>query len=84
MKKTEHIAAFFEPPGRDSLFAGIGPADVHNRDPRELPLVASGATVVGDGILAKARDANVVFCQLVALLRHRCRRSGAFVRRERR
>src|SRR5205807_8929982 len=65
MKKAEHIAAFFEPPSRNSLFAGVGPSDVHTRAPHVLPLVASGATPVGDGILAKARDANVVFCQLV-------------------
>jgi len=64
MRKAEHIAAFFEPPGAHSLLAGIGPADVHNRDPRELPLVSSGATPVGDGVLAKADGANVVFCQL--------------------
>jgi len=65
MKKAEHIAASFAPPGRDSLLAGVGPADVHNRDPRELPLVSGGAAVLGDGILAKAENANVVFCQLV-------------------
>jgi hypothetical protein len=65
MKKSEHIAAFFEPPGVKSLLAGIGPADVHNRDPREMPLVSAGATVLGDGVLAKADGANVVFCQLV-------------------
>jgi hypothetical protein len=64
MKKAEHIAAFFDPPGVNSLFAGIGPADLHNRDPRELPLVSSGATIVGDGVLAKADGANLVFCQL--------------------
>jgi hypothetical protein len=44
--------------------AGVGPADVHNRDPRELPLVSGGAVVIGNGILAKADHANVVFCQL--------------------
>src|SRR5439155_17680286 len=38
MKKREHLAAYFESPGMKSLLAGIGPADVHNRDPRELPL----------------------------------------------
>jgi len=65
MKKGEHIAAYFEPARVSSLLAGIGPADVHNRDPRELPLVASGATVIGNGVLAKADDANVVICQLV-------------------
>jgi hypothetical protein len=44
--------------------AGVGAADVHNRDPRELPLVANGAEVIGDGILGKAENANVVFCQM--------------------
>jgi len=64
MKKAEHIAAYFDKFGKDSLLAGVGPADVHNRDPRDLPLVSAGADVIGDGVLAKARDANVVFCQL--------------------
>ncbi|MCY3022818.1 MAG: hypothetical protein NTW87_27885 [Planctomycetota bacterium] len=65
MKKGEHIAACFEPAGASSLLAGVGPADVHNRDVREMPLVSGGASVVGDGVLAKAENANVVFCQLV-------------------
>jgi hypothetical protein len=64
-KKQEHIAAYFEPPGTNSLLAGIGPADVHVRDPRQLHLVAGGATITGNGILAKAESANVVLCQLV-------------------
>lgn len=64
MKRAEHIAAFFEPFGADSPLAGIGPADVHNRDPREMPLVSGGAEVYGDGVLAKARGANVVFLQI--------------------
>jgi hypothetical protein len=64
MKKGEHIATYFEPPGVNSLFAGVSPADVHNRDPRELPLVSRGAAVVGDGVLARGEDANVVFCQM--------------------
>ncbi len=65
MKKAEHIAAYFEPFGTASPLAGVGPADVHNRDPKEFSLVAAGATVVGDGVLAKADNANVVICQLV-------------------
>ncbi|HZY89362.1 MAG TPA: hypothetical protein VFE78_31355, partial [Gemmataceae bacterium] len=64
-KRGEHIAAYFEPPGVKSLLAGVGPADVHNRDPRELPLVTAGAAALGDGVLAKAENANVVFCQLL-------------------
>jgi len=65
MKKEEHISAYFAPLGSNSLLAGIGPADVHNRDPRKLSLVIKGATVIGDGILTKAQNANVVFCQFV-------------------
>jgi hypothetical protein len=64
MSKQEHIATWFEPPGVASLFAGVAPADVHNRDPRALPLVSGGARVLGDGVLAQAEGANVVFCQL--------------------
>jgi hypothetical protein len=64
IKPAEHIACYFEPFSTNSPFAGVGPADVHNRDPRELPLVSAGAQLVGDGILAKAQGANVVFCQL--------------------
>jgi hypothetical protein len=62
MQTTEHIAAFFPPFSADSLLAGIAPADIHNRDPRKLPLVVGGATAYGDGVLAAT--GNVVFCQL--------------------
>jgi hypothetical protein len=64
-RPREYISSAFDSPGRASLLAGVGPADVMNRDPREMPLVSGGATVVGDGVLAMAPDANVVFCQLV-------------------
>jgi hypothetical protein len=60
----EHIAANFKPQGRASLFAGVSPADVHNRDPRKLLLVKDGAHVLGNGILAQADKSNVVFCGL--------------------
>ena len=65
MKKAEHIATFFPASGFESPFAGVSPADVHNRDPRELSLVSDGAQILGDGVLARAANANVVFCQLV-------------------
>jgi hypothetical protein len=65
MKKAEHIASYFEPLSQDSLLAGVGPADVHNRDPRELPLIFEGAKVVGDGVLAQAENSHVLFCQMV-------------------
>ncbi|HEV2393775.1 MAG TPA: hypothetical protein VG146_15585 [Verrucomicrobiae bacterium] len=62
MKSAEHIAAAFAPFRADSLLVGVSPADVHNRDPRQLPLVSAGATVYGDGVLATL--GKVVFCQL--------------------
>jgi hypothetical protein len=62
MQSTEHIAAFFPPFSAHSLLAGVAPADIHNRDPRKLPLVTGGATAYGDGVLAATE--NVVFCQL--------------------
>jgi hypothetical protein len=64
MNQAEHINTYFEPLGANSLLAGVGPADVHNRDPRTTPLVSGGANTVGDGVLAVASGANVVFCQL--------------------
>jgi beta-galactosidase/beta-glucuronidase len=64
MKREEHIAAFFGPSGLYSPLAGIGPADVHNRDPRALPFVAGGATPLGNGVLAQAGNGRIVFCQL--------------------
>ena len=64
MKEAEHISAYFEPFGFNSLFAGVGPADVHSREPRNLPLVSSGVSIISDGILAEAENFNIVFCQL--------------------
>jgi hypothetical protein len=63
-RRAEHIASFFEAAGRASPLVGIGPADVHNREPKELPLVSGGATIVGDGVLAYSTDGRVVLCQL--------------------
>src|SRR5205085_12131013 len=52
----------------ESPLAGVGPADAYNRSPREFALISSGATVIGDGVLALApagaERPNVVFCQL--------------------
>jgi len=64
MKEAEHIAAYFEPFAFNSVLAGVGPADVHSREPRKLPLVSAGVTIIGDGILGRAENMIVVFCQL--------------------
>ncbi len=65
MKKAEHIAAYFETQGGNSILAGLGPADVHNRAPRDFPLVSEGAQPVGDGVLAQEAGTHAVFCQLL-------------------
>jgi hypothetical protein len=62
MQPAEHIAACFPPFSAHSLLAGVAPADIHNRDPRKLPLLVGGATPYGDGVLAAT--GSVVFCQL--------------------
>ncbi len=61
-ESREHISAYFKPFDADSPFAGISPAEVHNRSPRNLPLITEGAAIVGDGVLATA--GSVVFSQL--------------------
>lgn len=90
MRKAEHISSYFEPFGANSPLAGIGPADVHNRDPRELPLVTDGARIFGDGVLAQAEKANVVFFQMAPWefdnskqlnLKRTCRRASFVVSR---
>jgi hypothetical protein len=64
-KKQEHIATHFEAPGVRSMMAGVGPADLHNRDPRTIPLVTGGADILGNGVLAQSSNGKVVFCQMV-------------------
>jgi beta-galactosidase len=64
-KTGEHISAFFEPNGVNSMLRGIGSADLHNRDPHELPLITSGAMPIGNGVVATATNPNIVFCQFV-------------------
>ncbi|HTL18440.1 MAG TPA: glycoside hydrolase family 2 TIM barrel-domain containing protein, partial [Patescibacteria group bacterium] len=54
-RKLEYISSGFGPLGLSSLCAGIGPADLHNRDPRELPLVQNAPEVFANGLLAQAQ-----------------------------
>jgi len=63
-KPGEHIATTFEPEAPGSPLVGIGPADVHDRAVRTLPLVTGGARIVGDGVLAAAPLANLAVDQL--------------------
>jgi hypothetical protein len=56
---ADHIAAYFEPFPYGSPFAGISPADVHNRDPRKVPLLPSGAC---GGLLSV--EGNTIHMQL--------------------
>jgi hypothetical protein len=63
-RSAEHIAATFDPPPAASPLAGVAPADVHVRDPREVPLVVAGAPALGDGVLAATPDGRAVACAL--------------------
>jgi hypothetical protein len=64
-KKEEYIASYFAANVNGSPLAAIGPADVHNRDPRILPLISAGAELIGNGVLARIKNANVLLCSLV-------------------
>ena len=64
VKEAEHISTYFEPFRMDSPLRGIGPADLHNRDPRVYQLVTDGADVVGNGILAVMDEGRTVICGL--------------------
>src|SRR5436190_21178394 len=59
-ESKEHIAAGFPPFGADSHFGGISPAEVHNRDPRRLPLFTGGDLVAGDVVLASLDNGRIV------------------------
>ncbi len=69
VRATEHIAAFFPPSPMISPFRGIGPGDLHNRDPREFPLIVSNAMTIAQGVLATTADGKTagatVLCQFV-------------------
>ena len=64
MQTGEHISTTFAPTGLESSLAGVGPADVLTRDPKEIPLVTGGAETIGNGVLATSFDGRVVLCQL--------------------
>ncbi len=61
-RSEEYIAATFEPPAAGSPLAGIGPADVYNRDPRAVPLITNRTR--RQGVLAATDDGSIVFLQL--------------------
>jgi hypothetical protein len=66
MQRTEHISSGFGPSRVGSPFAGIGPADMHLREPRLLDAIdaAGNGAVLGNGVVAEIDDAKMVFCQL--------------------
>jgi hypothetical protein len=63
--REEHLSTSFPAPRLGSPFAGIGPADVHNRDPRPLPLIRQDDWALGNGILAADPARRLVICQLL-------------------
>jgi hypothetical protein len=62
VQRREHISASFPPPGNASLLSGISPADVHLRDPREVPLIRAEAQVSRNGVLGE--EPRTAYCQI--------------------
>jgi len=58
-ERREYINSTFDPAPADSPLAGIGPADLYNRDPRPVPVFA------GNRVLDTAFDGNLTMFQLV-------------------
>ncbi|WP_347243931.1 carbohydrate binding domain-containing protein, partial [Thermogutta sp.] len=63
-ESREYINAFFSEPSFSCVFAGIAPADVHNRDPRNLPVLADGVERLCE-VLGQTNNDQIVFCQLL-------------------
>lgn len=64
LENGELLAPALAPFPAGSPFAGIGPADLHDRDPRLAPLVVSGAGFAR-GVIASAASERVALLQLV-------------------
>jgi hypothetical protein len=47
--QSEYIGDYFDPSPYGSPYAGISPADVRNRDPRKVPLLANGGVLRVEG-----------------------------------
>ncbi|MCC7376039.1 MAG: hypothetical protein IT581_15380 [Verrucomicrobiales bacterium] len=67
IRPAEHISTYFDAPNWGSPWQGVGAADGHLREPREVPLVVDGAERLGDGWLATREVGlgRVVLCQVV-------------------
>jgi hypothetical protein len=61
--RKEHIASCFPAPTMNSPFVGICPADLHNRVPRDYPVITAGAEIIANGMLASQPEVNTIFCQ---------------------
>ncbi len=57
-KSMDYINSVLDPPTKTSLLAGIGPADVYNRDPRPIPATSNG------GVLEASSDGSHVSLNL--------------------
>jgi beta-galactosidase len=68
MAEREHLSTGVGPFGLASSLAGIGSVDLHNRDPRVIPLVSGGVDRVGNGVLGLWGGGQVVLCQMAPWL----------------
>ncbi|MCJ8330428.1 MAG: hypothetical protein MJH11_10645 [Lentisphaeria bacterium] len=65
LKAAEYINSTFAPSKFGTMLAGIGPGELHLREPRILNLVVSGLNPKGKGALAVSNKGNLVLCQVV-------------------
>ncbi len=63
VKKSEYINAAFDSFPAHSLLAGVAPAGLYNRDPRQIPLLTSGVQAYG-GVLGQMDHFDVLLCQI--------------------
>ncbi|MDR3692687.1 MAG: hypothetical protein P4L46_25125 [Fimbriimonas sp.] len=61
----EYIESAFEPMPLSSPFAGVADADVFNRAPRKIPVLAPGPGVEPGGVLASLNNGRAILMQLV-------------------
>jgi hypothetical protein len=65
LQQGQYVNTFFDGTAAGSPWAGLCPADLFNRVPRDLPLFGAGVDSLPGGVLGMSSDSEVVFCQIV-------------------
>jgi len=65
IERKEYFSGEVPPQKAGSALAGVSPAEVYDRDAREIDLITAGAEITGGGTLAVSKDGKIAFCQMV-------------------